>query len=539
MKLYDKYFKDYLELNPELGSIMGIKKYHKFYTNTLSDEYINKNKQLSKKYIQLLSKLDNSEKNFDIFYNVFNYHLHQELNYYKFKFYLMPLNPTDNAISDFIEIVSGKGHIELKTDQNYTDMIYKIKDFCKWIDTAIIRMKEGIQTKNVISKRQCEAIIDDIKSALKSRVYLHEYPSNIDKNIKIRFTNAINKILEPKIREILDFLIYEYYCKCSDREGIKYLPSGLEMYKYCVDLHTTQFDLSIEEIHKIGLSEVKRIYKEMLSIQKKLGFNGSLKNFQDALKQNNNNFFKNEKDLLNRYREIRSEINENIMKKYFIDKVSHDYVLKSIPKFKESSTSAYYIMSSYDLKRKGVFYYDSSNLKGNPKNEMYVLSLHEGNPGHHYQITYCIDNKIPKFLFYLMENNAYAEGWALYCENFMDKSNLLEWYGKLNYEIMRSVRLVIDTGIHYYGWDFKKAYDYYNKYVFTTEKEAKSEILRYISLPGQALSYKIGEIYIKNLYFKLLNKTPDMDFSKRLQFFHHNILKFGPLPLYILKHLFD
>ena len=539
MKLYDLFFEDYVKLNPELGSIMGIRKYDKYYTNNLSDKYIENNKKLLNDYMHKLTKIDKSEKNIDIYYSIFNYYLHQELNYYKYKFYLMPLNPTDNIISDLIELISGKGHIKLETTTNYTDMINKINEFCKWVDSAILRMREGIKTHYVISKKQCEGIMDDIKVALKNKAYAPSYSANINKQLKSRYKTIITDVLEPKIKEILEFLMNEYYCNCSNKEGMKYLPNGHKMYDYCIDLHTTQSDLSIKNIHELGLHEVKRIHLEMLAVQKKLGFTGTLKQFQEQLKNDKKNYFTNEKAILERYKEIRTEINENVMKKYFIDKVSHNYVLKSIPNFKESSTSAYYVMSSYDLKRKGAFFYDSSNLKGNPKNEMYVLSLHEGNPGHHYQLTYCIDNKIPKFIFYLMENNAYIEGWALYCEHFMDKNNLLEWYGKLNYEMIRSVRLVVDTGIHYYGWDYQKAYDYYNKYVFSTEKETKSEILRYISLPGQALSYKLGEIYIKNLYNKFLNQTPDIEFDKRLQIFHHEILKHGPLPLDLLKQLFD
>ena len=539
MKLYNKYLEDYINLNPALGSIMGMQKYDKFYTNDLSDEYISKNKTLFQNYLLKLSKITKEEKQKDIYYSIFEYYLKQELNYYNYKFYLMPLNPTDNRVLDFIEILSGEGHIALKNNINFKDMVYKIDEFCIWCDSAINRMSEGIKKKYVISKIQCEHVIDDIKSILKKEAYYPKFPNHISKHIISNFKNSIVTLLEPKLKELIAFLVNEYYCNCNNKEGLKYLPNGHQMYQYSIELHTTQNELSISNIHKLGLSEVKRLHGEMLDVQKKMNFKGSTKEFQEQLKNNKNNYFTNEKDLLEKYKKIRKDINKNVMEKYFYDKISHDYTLKSIAKYKESSTSAYYMMPSHDLKRKGIFYYDANNLKGNPKNEMYVLSLHEGNPGHHYQLTYCIDNKIPKFLFYLMANNAYIEGWALYCEHFMDNNSLLEWYGKLNYEMIRSVRLVIDTGIHYYGWSFQKAYDYYDKYIFSTEKETKSEILRYISLPGQALSYKIGEIYIKNLLFDYFKSSDEPNFNEKLKMFHHEILKHGPLPLSILKRVIN
>jgi len=392
-------------------------------------------------------------------------------------------------------------------------------------------MKEGKKKKHIISTFDCEKIIEQLNNVLKNKSYMPNKKNMalIPSSIKKEYLEVIEKYFLTNVIKINKFLKKEYLPHCLKEGGLYYLPNGKKNYQYLINSYTTLNNLTAEKIHKLGLSEVNRINIELENIKNKLGFNGSLKQFKEYMKKSPENYYKSPTETMNAYKDMRSEINKTIMPTYFNEKISHNYEIKAIPKYmSDYSTGAYYRMASYDNSRKGVFYLDTNNLKSNQKYETLVLSLHEGNPGHHYQLTHSIDNKIPKFFLYIMHNTAYIEGWGLYCESFVDKDDLLNYYGRLNYEIMRAVRLVVDTGIHHYGWSYKKAYDYYDKYCLSSKKETQNAILRYIANPGQALGYKIGEMFIMNLRDDFLKKNND------IKAFHNHFLKYGALPLCLM-----
>ena len=202
-----------------------------------------------------------------------------------------------------------------------------------------------------------------------------------------------------------------------------------------------------------------------------------------------------------------------------------------VPKYEENSRGlAYYMRPSTDGKRKGKFYINTKNLKSIPKYEVTALSLHENIPGHHYQLSKSLDNNLPKFLKYF-GFTSYIEGWGLYSENLIKYNYDLNYFGKLNYELHRSVRLVVDTGIHYFNWNFEKCEDFMKKYIFMSENDIEKEIMRYIAIPGQALSYKIGELTIKKLRNEFLKKNR----NKNIKDFHKKLLDIGAIPLFLLK----
>ena len=181
--------------------------------------------------------------------------------------------------------------------------------------------------------------------------------------------------------------------------------------------------------------------------------------------------------------------------------------------------------------REGAFFLDPDSLRGHSKYTMKALSLHEGNPGHHYQLTYSIDKKVPKYMLFIDHSTCYIEGWGLYSENFTPKDDLYDWFGKLEYEMLRACRLVVDTGIHYYNWSFDKTYNYILKNTNMNEHEVRNETLRYIASPGQALAYKMGEIFFKNLR----KKNEKMNIKE----FHKRVLENGPLPCNLIEQKFN
>lgn len=527
MKLYDRFYEEYKKENSWLGTFLGESKYYKYYTNSASKEHMDLMKNMYIKYFKKIPKKTN-----DVYMMAFKQFLEEALESYKYDTELIPIDQGSNYILDFAEDSSGSGsYYPLKTIKNYKDMIHRIGEFEIYCDTELENMKKGIEKKYMIPKLLCEKVIEQLEGLLKSKGYI---PDNkiIPKSIKKEYLDCLDKKFKPIIEKHLEFIKKEYYPHCRDTLGYSHLPDGKNLYKFIAKSYVNCDD-NIKKIHNLGLSEVKRIKKEMIDTKNKLGFKGSLKKFHKHL-QDDKFFCKNKNEVMNEYTKIRTDIYKNIYPKYFYEseKPSHNYLLKEIPEIsKEYSSAAYYYMPSYDLKRKGAFFLDPDSLRGHSKYTMKALSLHEGNPGHHYQLTYSIDKKIPKYMLFIDHSTCYIEGWGLYSENFTPKDDLYDWFGKLEYEMLRACRLVVDTGIHYYNWNFDKTYNYILKNTNMNEHEVRNETLRYIASPGQALAYKMGEIFFKNLR----KKNEKMNIKE----FHKRVLENGPLPCNLIEQKFN
>jgi uncharacterized protein (DUF885 family) len=416
------------------------------------------------------------------------------------------------------------------TIQDYKNIISRYKDLYIICDTIIENMEKGIIKGYVQPKRIIKIVIKQFENILKDKDYYITVPIKIRKE----FNDAINTYFVTSVQKLLVFLKTKYLKKCRNTIGYYDLPNGRDMYKFFAKSYTTT-DMSIDSIHKLGLSEVKRIYNEMKTIKQDVGFKGNMKQFSNYLRDDPKFFFKTRNEVLKAYEKEQTYIEKNVLPKYFHTMknsnkfLSHNYQIKAIPKYQETdSPMAYYYMPSKDIKRKGCFYLNMHNLKALTKYTVKALSLHEGNPGHHYQLTNIIDNKLPIYVMY-SDYIAYIEGWALYSESLDNYTDHYEYYGKLSYEMLRALRLVIDTGIHHYGWSYKKTYKYFKKYYNGADSEIINEINRYIVDPGQALAYKIGELTIKRLRSNWKGDIKD---------FHSKILEYGPLPLNILEAKF-
>jgi uncharacterized protein (DUF885 family) len=306
------------------------------------------------------------------------------------------------------------------------------------------------------------------------------------------------------------------------------------MYKHLVKTSVTKYNLSIEDLHEIGISETERVLGLMINLKDKLPI-------KDITKHKP--FYLNKKqEVLDAYKKHKKEINKRIIPKYFGDlRPPVDYEIKAVPKFNEEfAPTAYYMSPSIDKTRKGVFSVNLRNLHEHPTYNMEVLTLHEGCPGHHYQISIAETNKtIPKFRSYASGLTAYIEGWGLYTENLGEYKDGYSKIGKYNYELMRSIRLIVDTGIHYFGWSFEKARKLLKESTDLVDSEIDSEIYRYIAMPGQALAYKIGELSILNSRRKYLQlrkeEDSDYDENKMIIDFHKKIINLGALPLWLLE----
>ena len=426
---------------------------------------------------------------------------------------------------------SGKdsGLYKFNTLSDYKDYIHRTKQFSKFCNQCIINMNEGISKNIVLPKRITKILIDDLNSAIKNKIYIN---NKVPNSIKKEWNTTIQNYLVKPVNDIIIFLENDYLSKSRETIGLYDLPNGNKMYDFSIRVNTTLDSKSLtpETIHKLGHSEVKRIEKEMNIIKNKYGYkNSSISHFNKKISKMPEQCFKSPEEVIKAYDNMRKYIWKNVMPKYFDIPISHDYEIKPVPKSMElSSAQAYYQGGDLNNKRKGVFYINQRDVKSMLKMEVESLSLHEGNCGHHYQTTIANDADVPLFIK-LCSFNGYAEGWGLYSENLGIYDSDLSYYGKLNNEMFRAVRLVVDTGIHHYKWSSDKCKKYFKKYTQLTDKNIENEINRYIVMPGQAVSYKIGEKTLLSLRDKMCNIN-----KMEIKDFHRKVLENGNIPLSIL-----
>jgi uncharacterized protein (DUF885 family) len=388
-------------------------------------------------------------------------------------------------------------------------------------------MEQGIQTGYVLPKFSIVKMITQLKSALKTKDYMeHKVSVKLDYD----FIYIIDNYVKRMTNNLLQFLEDVYLKHSTDKIGFSQYKNGKKYYRLMVKSETGLDKISVKQIHNIGLSEVSRVFQEIIKIKNEIGFEGDYKEFNKFINNNKKLKFKDKKDMDKTYKKFQKDIAKDVMIPFFPDKISQKADIKPVPKYmQDGSPAAYYMPGDLLGKRKGTFYYNSQKPKETNKYEAEALSLHEDSPGHHYQITLVnMNKKIPTFIK-VLDNNAYIEGWGLYSENLGTYKDIYNYLGKLNMEMLRSIRLVVDTGIHYYDWSYKDCVAYFSKYSNSPEHEIESELFRYIVDPAQALSYKLGELTFLRL------KKEYLDSGLDIKQFHHDVLSDGPLPLAILE----
>ena len=530
MELCDKYIHDYVLLNPTLNDFMKIKQYNHLrskYPNFLSKEYDKREENLNKKYLKILDK--KKEKTFydQLFYS----DLKEYFKEIDFPSEYFPLSYLDNYFVNILTDINSKDSQYSFTDtKSYEDYISRLKQSKKITKEMILNMKKGLKEKMTIPKIIIRGIIEQLEDLLKNNTYENKYNhfQKIPKNIEKKFLDTIRDYLILSIRNILSFLIEEYVENCRDTIGLCDLKSGKRLYENILKSYLTE-DYSSENVHKIGLKEVNKNKKKLKDLQKKMKIKGDLSYFMFHMKKQNKKM-KDKKEVLEELHKIRERLLKEVFQKYFDNKLSKKdlYKIKPVPK-ENKHMSAYYLLPDFKNERKGTFFINALNPELVNKYELPVLSAHEGIPGHHYENLKHSNEKYPLYVR-ITPYTAYSEGWALYCESLYKPKNNYELFWQIIYNLHRSIRLVIDTGIHYYGWSYDKCFHYMKKLLPLSDIEIKNEIYRYICDPGQALCYKIGELKLLELrdkYFK--------SYKEDYKNFHKLIMDIGPVPLDILE----
>jgi uncharacterized protein (DUF885 family) len=551
--LLDKYYEERMELFPFEATFNGDNRFNDKWYVDFTDSYRGKIKAFYDRYRIYISKFerealnDNDKLSFDAFSRDVKIGM-EGLAFHENYF---PLNQFQSSHLVFSQFGSGSVIQPFKTVNDYDNWLRRVAVFPAYADSAIIYFKKGMAEGYVLPKSIVVKMIPQMQSlvvddATKSLFYgpITNLPADFSAADKKRITDAyvvaINQQITPYFKKLGDFLQNEYLAKARATTGISGIPGGDKYYNFLIRQQTTT-DKTPDEIYNTGLEEVKRIRSEMERIKTETGFNGDLKSFFAYLKTDKKfTPFKTPKEILDAFDSIHKKMEPNL-DKMFGHKPKTPFEIRQTEAFRAASASAEYNQGSADGSRPGIFYIpiiDAATF--NITSGMESLFLHEAIPGHHYQISLQQENdKLPKFRRF-GGNNAYAEGWALYCESLGKELGLYtdpyQYMGALGDEMHRAVRLVVDVAMHTKNMTREEAIQYMTDNEQISEEGATAEIERYMVIPAQALGYKIGALKIRELRNKYEKQLGD---KFRISAFHDTVLKDGNLPLDVLEKKMD
>jgi len=541
--LFDRDWEYQMQHDPVGASELGDRRWNDQWPdvslNSLREQFQNGRQEL-----QELQAIDRSKLSLEdqLNYDVFEYNVKDYVESEQYKWYLVRTN-TFSGIQTVEGLVNS---LRFETVKDYDDWLGRLHNFPAYMDQNIALMHEGVKQHVVLAKVIGEKVLTqfngmDWQDPTKHGFYtpFKQFPSSFSEADRQRLTAAAKEQIRtdvlPAFRRFRDFMEKEYIPASLEQAGVWQVPNSSPTYAYLArSMTTTTF--TPEQVHELGLSEVKRIRGEMEKVKDQTGFKGTFAEFLNYLRTDSKFYFKDSDDLL-RYARARAKQIDPLLIKLFRTFPRLPYGVNPVPsEIAVSMPSGYADAPAPDGSRPGYFYVNTYKPESRPIYDLTALILHEAIPGHTFQSGIAIELKdIPKFRRY-GGYSAYAEGWALYSESLGNELGLYDdpyvHFGALSNEMWRAVRLVVDTGMHYKHWTRKQAIDYFLENVATTEYSATSEIDRYISWPGQALAYKIGELKIKEL-----RQRAEKELGRKfdIRAFHDAILLQGPLPLTVLE----
>ncbi|ALM07823.1 hypothetical protein SB49_08460 [Sediminicola sp. YIK13] len=461
-------------------------------------------------------------------------------------FELMPLAQISSLQLYVAQLATGKSVQPFHTVKDYENWLKRVDDYLVFLDTCIVKMKVGMSRAVVLPKVLTEKMVPQLNAFITDPVEDHlfftpitampkDFSQEDRERLSIAYSKMITDKLKPKYKDLQQFLIQQYLPSCRESSGLGALPNGPETYNYLIKYHTTT-NMTVDEIHELGKSEVTRILIEMEKAKTKIGFKGDIKSFFEHIRTRKDQMpFTEASQVIDNFNSIKDRMGLKL-KDVFDISPRADFEVRRTEAFREASASAEYVPGTKDGSRAGIFYVPIPDVTSYNKYADEALFLHEAIPGHHYQLSLQQENtNLPEFL-HPESMGVFVEGWALYAESLGKELGLYEdpiqYFGMLSMEMHRAIRLVVDTGIHGKGWTREQAIQYSLENEAESEVAVISEIERYMATPGQALSYKIGQLKIRELRTRAESALGEA-FS--IQEFHNQVLNSGSLPLVLLE----
>ena len=532
--------------NPVYASSMGDLRFNTEWSDS-SITKINENHQHDQSVLDALNAMiiDDFDELNTTNYKLFKKQYENSVESFEYQTYLMPFSHRGGIQLEHETV----NILPLRNAKHYLDWIERLSKLEVVIDAEIEKAKKGIETGTVPPRFLMQKVFDQIK--LQAFVSPETSPffrafESMDRSIsqedvdaiQAKAKNVIATKVIPAYLKLHQFFEDSYLPACRISIGIKDINNGKKYYEYLARKFTTT-TLTPQEIHNIGLREVARIKTEMEAVIKEVKWQGTFKGFLDDLRSNPKFYYETSEELFEAYLATSKRIDPELVN---IFKVlpSMPYGLKPIPiESAPDTTTAYYQRPAADGSRAGYYYVNLYRPEVRPKYEIEVLSVHEAVPGHHLQIALAMELDLPNFRKY-GGVTAFVEGWGLYSESLGYDLGLYKdpysQFGQLTYDMWRAIRLVVDTGMHYFDWSRQDAINYFLDNSAKTKQDVMNEVDRYINWPGQALAYKIGQLKIQELKDRAKKELGD---SFDIKDFHHEVLKRGALPLDILEQYID
>ena len=532
--------------NPVYASSMGDLRFNTEWSDS-SITKINENHQHDQSVLDALNAMaiDDFDELNTTNYKLFKKQYENSVESFEYQTYLMPFSHRGGIQLEHETV----NILPLRNAEHYLDWIERLSKLEVVIDAEIEKAKKGIETGTVPPRFLMQKVFDQIK--LQAFVSPETSPffrafESMDRSIsqedvdaiQAKAKNVIATKVIPAYLKLHQFFEDSYLPACRISIGIKDINNGKKYYEYLARKFTTT-TLTPQEIHNIGLLEVARIKTEMEAVIEEVKWQGTFKGFLDDLRSNPKFYYETSEELFEAYLATSKRIDPELVN---IFKVlpSMPYGLKPIPiESAPDTTTAYYQRPAADGSRAGYYYVNLYRPEVRPKYEIEVLSVHEAVPGHHLQIALAMELDLPNFRKY-GGVTAFVEGWGLYSESLGYDLGLYKdpysQFGQLTYDMWRAIRLVVDTGMHYFDWSRQDAINYFLDNSAKTKQDVMNEVDRYINWPGQALAYKIGQLKIQELKDRAKKELGD---SFDIKDFHHEVLKRGALPLDILEQYID
>ncbi len=548
-QLLADYHLDYLEHYPLEATSNGIDGYNDKFPINISESYRQKLRDFYNKYDSGLDSIDRAQLDDmnQTSYDVLAWECDIRLRELDFPTHLTPINQFYSMQNTIGQYASGMSSQPFKTVEDYENWIVRVGEYLVWCDTAIANMRKGMATGYVLPKMLTLKVIPQVEGLSQGSVEDHLFygpvkfiPDGFTDDEKENITNTYSTLISeeiiPKYQQLTAFFKDEYLPACRETSGIWDTPNGGEFYQHRIKYYTTT-SMTADEIFELGQSEVDRLMLEMEKVKNELGFEGDMKAFfADLRTKKELTPYTDPQQVIDHFNEIHEKMKPQL--ENLFDMVPKaEFEVRRTEAFREKSASAEYSSPSLDGSRPGIFYVPIPNVR-----EYNILSdedlfLHEAIPGHHYQGALQQENdSLPDFrkiLYY----SAFGEGWALYSESLGKELGLYtdpyQYLGMLMAEMHRAIRLVVDAGMHAKKWTREEAIQYSLDHEAKTESDIIAEIERYMSWPGQALSYKVGQLKIRELRAKAENELGE---NFDIKEFHNLVLSIGNVSLAVLEN---